>query len=47
MARLRNASPVVPASVIAGKRTVVVERVSRAPGTRPLITLSPRVSRAG
>jgi hypothetical protein len=47
MARLRNVSPMVPSSVITGKRTVVVERVSRAPGTRPLITLSPRASRAG
>ena len=47
MARLRNASPIAPSTVTTGKRTVVVERVSRAPGTRPLITLSPRASRAG
>ena len=47
MARLRNASPIAPSSVVTGKRTVVVERVSRGPGTRPLITLAPRASRAG
>ena len=48
MNRLRNASPMVPAAVTAGKRTVVVERkVSRAPGARPLITLSGRTSQAG
>ncbi|NNM74326.1 hypothetical protein HJG44_18365 [Enterovirga sp. DB1703] len=48
MNRLRGASPIAPAAVIAGKRTVVVERKpSRTPGARPLITLSPRTSRAG
>lgn len=48
MNRLRGASPMAPAAVIAGKRTVVVERKpSRAPGARPLITLAPRGSRAG
>ena len=47
MNRLRNAPVAAPASVITGKRTVVVERKVRAPGARPLITLSPRTSRAG
>jgi hypothetical protein len=48
MNRLRNASPMVPSAVVTGKRTVVVERkVSRAPGARPLITLSSRATQAG
>jgi hypothetical protein len=44
--RLRSASPAMPSAVVTGKRTVVVERVARAPGARPLITLSNRTSRA-
>jgi hypothetical protein len=48
MNRLRSASMPAPSAVMAGKRTVVVERkASRAPGARPLITLSGRSSSAG
>lgn len=51
MARLRGSSS-GPTAVVTGKRTVVVERkggraTSASTAPRPLITLTPRTSRAG